>query len=84
VIVDSYIRMSDAVAKRRGLTRKHDVTPSEFAAYLEKAGVPGDAVRTLTRLFESVRYGARRSTTDENEQAVTCLTAILNYCGEPQ
>lgn len=83
VIVDSYMRMSEVVERRRGLARHHAVTPSEFADHLEKAGLPGEAVRTLTRLFESVRYGARRAGMQEKDQAAACLTAILNSCGEP-
>ena len=82
VILESYFRMSQAVEKRRGLFREGAMTPSEFAARLEKAGLPGDAVRRLTRLFESVRYGARTSTENEIREATVCLTAILNYCGE--
>ncbi len=84
VITDSYMRMSEVVEKRRGIARPHAVTPSEFAGRLERAGLPGEAVRTLTRLFERVRYGARQSSADENTQAVACLTAILNACGEAQ
>ncbi|MBI5295685.1 MAG: DUF4129 domain-containing protein [Chloroflexi bacterium] len=82
VILESYFRMSQAVEKRRGLFREGAMTPSEFAARLETAGLPGDAVRRLTRLFESVRYGARTSTENEIREATICLTAILNYCGE--
>ena len=84
VIMESYLRMSDVVANRRGLRRHHAVTTSEFAAHLEKAGIPGEAVQNLTRLFERVRYGSRHSSQDESAQAVSCLTTILNYCGEPQ
>lgn len=82
VILDSYFRMSRAVEKRRGLARPRAMTPSEFAARLEQAGLPGEAVRRLTRLFESVRYGARTSTPEEINEAVTCLSAILHDCGE--
>ena len=74
--------MSRAVEKRHGLTRDVAMTSSEFARRLEMAGLPSEAVHTLTRLFESVRYGARRSTADEIDQAVKCLTVILNFCGE--
>lgn len=82
VILDSYFRMSRAVGKRRGLARHHAMTPSEFAARLEQAGLPGESVRGLTSLFEKVRYGAHTSTPDEINEAVTCLSAILHYCGE--
>ena len=82
VILESYDRMSRAVEKRRGLFRDGAMTPSEFAVRLEQAGLPGDAVRRLTRLFEHVRYGARTSTDKEIQEATQCLTAILYYCGE--
>jgi hypothetical protein len=82
VIVNCYARMSDAVSRKRGLTRKDAMTPAEFARRLEQAGLPGDPVRRLTRLFESVRYGARKSSQNEINEAISCLTAILHYCGE--
>lgn len=82
VILESYFRMSQAVEKRRGLFREGAMTPSEFALRLEQAGLPGDAVRRLTGLFERVRYGARASTEAEIREASACLGAILAYCGE--
>ena len=82
VIVGCYARMSDAVSRRRGLFRTQAMTPAEFARRLEQAGLPADAVRRLTRLFEAVRYGGRRSSQNEINEAVSCLTAILHYCGE--
>ena len=82
VIVGCYARMSDAVSRNRGLFRAKAMTPAEFARRLERAGLPGDAVRRLTRLFEAVRYGGRKSSQKEINEAVSCLTAILHYCGE--
>jgi hypothetical protein len=82
VIVNCYARMGDAVSRRRGLVRKEAMTPAEFAQRLEQAGLPSDPVLRLTRLFESVRYGARKSSQNEINEAVSCLTAILHYCGE--
>ncbi len=81
-IVDCYARMSDTVDRKRGLVRKEAMTPAEFARRLEQAGLPSEPVRRLTRLFESVRYGAKRSSQTEINEAVSCLTAILHYCGE--
>ena len=49
---------------------------------LERAGLPGDAVRRLTRLFETVRYGDKRSAPKDVSEAVNCLNTILHYCGE--
>ncbi len=83
VILNCYYRMSDAVSQRKSLDRNASMTPSEFASRLEAAGLPSDAVRTLTRLFESVRYGGQRSDPKMVNEAVACLTSILQHCGEP-
>jgi hypothetical protein len=83
VIVSCYARMSAAVSRRRGLIRQEAMTAAEFARRLERAGLPGDPVRRLTRLFESVRYGDKKSSQNEINEAVSCLTAILHHCGEP-
>ena len=82
VIINCYLRMSDVVADKRKLHREIAMTPQEFAARLERAGLPGDAVRRLTRLFETVRYGDRKSAPKDVNEAVTCLNTILHYCGE--
>ena len=83
VIMNCYFRMSDVVADKRNLQRGLGMTPAEFASRLEEAGLPGDAVRRLTRLFEAVRYGERRAGPKEVNEAVACLTTVLQYCGEP-
>ena len=82
VIINCYLRMSDVVSKRQ-LQREIAMTPHEFALRLERAGLPGDAVTRLTRLFEAVRYGDRKSAPRDVTEAVNCLKTILNYCGEP-
>lgn len=82
VIMKCYYRMSDAVSEKRGLDRNASMTPGEFAAHLEKAGLPAVAVHRLTRLFEGVRYGGYRSSPGDVREAVASLTAILDYCGE--
>jgi hypothetical protein len=83
VIMNCYFRMSDAVADRKNLQRGSSMTPAEFASRLQEAGLPGEAVRRLTRLFEGVRYGQRKAGPKDVKEAVACLTAILQYCGEP-
>jgi hypothetical protein len=80
VIIQSYVRMGEAVSLRRGLQRSHAATPREFAEKLEKAGLPAHAVQRLTRLFESVRYGARPSSQADVNEAVACLDSILQAC----
>jgi uncharacterized protein DUF4129 len=84
VILQSYFRMSEAVSARRGLQRGRATTPREFAERLEQAGLPAHAVERLTRLFESVRYGARASSQSDVNEAVACLNSILHACGLPQ
>jgi hypothetical protein len=80
-IVRCYIRMSEVVSQERGLVRQLGNTPAEFALRLERAGLPGEAVRTLTRLFESVRYGGQTTSLAERDLASAALSAILHYCG---
>lgn len=82
VIQECYARMSETVDKKRGIHREEAMTPTEFARRMEKAGLPSDPVERLTRLFEAVRYGARRTSQRDVDEAVSCLTAILQYCGE--
>ncbi len=80
-IINCYARMSAVVDARRGLNRRKDLTPSEFAMRLEGAGLPGDAVQRLTNLFEEARYGARQATRKEKIEAIDCLTTVLHACG---
>jgi len=82
VIMNCYYRMSDIVFDKKNLDRNASMTPNEFAVQLEQAGLPSDAVHRLTRLFESVRYGARKSDPVTVNEAVACLTTIVHYCGE--
>lgn len=81
-ITNCYVRMSEVVSHKRGLYRQAAMTPAEFAYRLERAGLPGNPVRRLTRLFESARYGAHKPAQTEINEAVSCLNAILHYCGE--
>jgi len=83
VIINCYLQMSDVVSNTRRLRREIAMTPHEFAARLEQAGLPGDAVTRLTRLFEGVRYGDKKSGPRDVNEAVSCLKTILHYCGEP-
>jgi hypothetical protein len=84
VIIQSYLRMNDAVHVGRGLQRSIASTPREFADRLRDAGLPAQAVERLTRLFESARYGAKSSTQSDINEAVACLNSILQACGQNQ
>lgn len=81
-VIRCYTRMNRVVKEKRGLQRDESMTAAEFAARLEEAGLPRDSVRSLTRLFESARYGAYGSQAVEIDEAKACLTAIARYCGE--
>jgi hypothetical protein len=81
-IIQCYTDMCRVVVARQGLFREYAMTASEFAVRLEKAGLPREPVNRLTRLFESVRYGARISAQGDVDEAIACLTSILKYCGE--
>jgi hypothetical protein len=81
-VTTCYVRMIDAVKMRHGFQRQEGMTPSEFASRLEAAGLPGEPVRQLTLLFEGVRYGARKPGENETREAVTCLNAIIDACGD--
>ena len=76
-VIRCYLEMSRVARERRGLQRQADMTPHEFQFELEKAGLPGEPVRQLTRLFEDVRYGDRPPGEREGRQAVACLHAIV-------
>jgi hypothetical protein len=80
-IIKAYARMSEVVSYRHGLQRRMDLTASEFASRLETAGLPAEAVRRLTRLFEAARYGTGQANHEETAEAVACLTVVLQACG---
>ena len=80
-IIKAYVRMSEVVSYRHGLQRRMDLTASEFASRLETAGLPAEAVRRLTRLFEAARYGTVQASLEETAEAVACLTTVLQACG---
>jgi len=80
-VIRCYERMIEAVGAQRGLHRRDGMTAAEFAADLERAGLPSGSVHRLTHLFESARYGAKRSTQADVDEAVGCLGAIVEACG---
>jgi hypothetical protein len=80
-IVRAYVRMNEVVSLDRGLSRQPGNTPSEFAVRMERIGLPVEAVRALTRLFEGVRYGGRSSNPGDRDLAAAALSAILHSCG---
>jgi len=75
-----YVEMLEVLREERGLQRPRAMTPREFEARLEEAGVPTTQVRRLTGLFEQVRYGNKRLGKEEERQAVVALTSIVRFC----
>jgi hypothetical protein len=81
-IMRCYLRMGQIVGQKRGIQRQDAMTPREFEGQLEAIGIPGESVQRLTRLFERVRYGAKPTNPAQEEEAIACLTAIIQACEE--
>jgi hypothetical protein len=80
VVIRCYLHMSRVVGEQRGIQRNLDMTPREFEDCLCEHGLPAEAVRQLTRLFEQVRYGAYQPAQRDERQARACLGAIVEFC----
>ena len=80
VVIRCYYQMNEILTQERGIRRDEAMTPREFEAQLQKTGMPGSAVRELTRLFEEVRYGTRVPGLEDEVAAVASLTAIVDAC----
>jgi hypothetical protein len=79
-IIRCYQEMGRVVEEERGIFRETAMTPREFEAHLAAKGLPQEPVRTITRLFEKARYGSLPVEPREEEQAFSCLFAIVNAC----
>lgn len=79
-VMHCYFEMSRVLREQRGIQRAEAMTPREFEISLKDAGLPDREVEQLTRLFESVRYGARAPGEQEERQAITCLEAVVRAC----
>jgi hypothetical protein len=82
VIIRCYLEMARTLDETRKIHREKAVTPREFERQLIALGLPADPVANLTRLFESVRYGAREASPEEQAAAVASLEAIIAACQE--
>lgn len=79
-VMRCYHQMGQVLLEQKGLEREQAMTPREFERYLNEAGIPGEPVRRLTRLFEGVRYGDKTPDRDQEDQAIACLTFIVEAC----
>jgi hypothetical protein len=80
-VIRCYQEMSRVVKDEKGIARETAMTAREFEDRLISKGLPQDAIRTLTRLFEQVRYGGMVTGSAELDTALACLTDIVNACG---
>ena len=80
VVLRSYYQMSRVLDEERGIRREVAMTPHEFLQTLTSKGIPNEPARELTLLFEEVRYGTRVPNKDQQQQAISSLTAIVEAC----
>ena len=78
VVIECYAKMIAELNNQRSIQRSADLTPTEFIGVLTQAGVPVDPVRTLTALFERVRYGGNVTSEKDINEASVCLTGIVS------
>jgi hypothetical protein len=72
-----YVEMSRILREQHDIRRAAAMTAHEFAEQLEMAGLPGEDVSRITRLFERVRYGNQPPGPAEEAEASSCLEAIV-------
>jgi hypothetical protein len=80
-VMRCYQEMVLVVKQEKGIARETAMTAREFEDQLVKRGLPQEAIRTLTRLFEQVRYGSALPSTRDEDLALSCLTDIVQACG---
>jgi len=79
VIIHCYRQMSLILQKEQHVARSETMTAREFEALLGARGIPDAPVRRLTRLFETARYGAHPPGSEEEQQAIECLSTIIQF-----
>ena len=79
-VIHCYREMTRIVKQQKGIERDATMTVREFEDHLVGTGLPQEALKTLTRLFEQVRYGGALAGSQEEQLALSCLTDIVNAC----
>ena len=82
VILGCYQEMSQILQREQGLQLEVTMTAHEFERLLVGRGIPQIPIDQLTRLFEAARYGYRPPTSDDEEEAFDCLSAIILHIRE--
>jgi hypothetical protein len=80
VIIRCYADMSQILIDRRGIQRNQAMTPHEFELELQQIGLPHTPIQNLTHLFEAVRYGNAQLSSEDEQEAIHCLSAIAEAC----
>lgn len=81
VILRCYAQMSRLMRTDRNVHRHRAMTPRDFERHLADRGFSDEHISRLTRLFESVRYSSTEPGSEAQEEAVACLTAIVDEHG---
>ena len=79
-VIRCYSEMTRIVKQQKGIERDTTMTVREFEDHLTNTGLPQEALKTLTRLFEQVRYGGSQAGRLEEQLALSCLTEIVDAC----
>lgn len=83
-VVNCYASMMEALNNKRFIFRRGDLTPTEFITVLGRTNLPNASVIKLTALFERVRYGGKRTSTEEVDEAISCLNEIVGAIRDGQ
>jgi hypothetical protein len=79
-VIHCYREMMHIVKQQKGIERETAMTVREFEDYLISSGLPEEAIQTLSRLFEQVRYGGTLENSRQEELALSCLADIVDAC----
>ena len=80
VIIRSYLQMTEVLRAEQKIERRQSMTAREFQEWLESRGIPSAPIQRLTALFETVRYGSERLSSQDEQAGVDCLKQITLYC----
>ena len=79
VIIACYAGMVRAIHNEAGIDRNVTMTALEFEKALINYGLPGEAVRELTRLFEAARYSQHKPDGTAQKNARLFLSEIIEH-----
>jgi hypothetical protein len=79
VILHCYQQMCLALQQEKGVERLVFMTTGDFERLLLEKGYPYEPIHRLTGLFEAVRYGHWQSGRSEEQSAIACLEAIIQF-----